>query len=476
MWYDADIDAVMTRTAMRPIPRGRIARGEALVSGLSLRRAVWFCALATNLVAAGLLAFTILFYVVVYTAWLKRHAAEHRHRRRRRRTAAGDRLGRGHRRIGLEPLVLFLIVFLWTPPHFWALALNRSDEYARAGVPMLPVVAGRAATKRQILIYSLLLVRLRCCPGYWVCRCALWRDRRHLGGALHRARVAAQQEREGDRRAATAVRVFHRLSVRAVCGSLAGHGGLMLAHALVTWGRRPDACRAAAGAVPATPAPSTQMRSDMRHGLLAIVLIGAAALGGCSEGVLDPKGPDRRRRTAILFNSLGIMLAIVIPTILATLGVAFWFRSSNRRARYLPDFTYSGRLELLVWSIPAMTVLLVGGVAWIGAHDLDPRKPIASAVKPLKFRSSRSIGNGCSSTPTRHRERQPPDRSGRPAGQLRVDLLGRDEQLLRAAARRPDLHHGGNDDAPSPAGRPFGHIPGLSASSAATVLPTCASP
>ena len=85
----------------------------------------------------------------------------------------------------------------------------------------------------------------------------------------------------------------------------------------------------------------------------------------------------------ILFNSLGIMLAIVIPTILATLGVAFWFRSSNERARYRPDFEYSGRLEMLVWSIPAMTVLLVGGVAWVGSHDLDPRKPIASTVKPV---------------------------------------------------------------------------------------------
>ena len=77
------------------------------------------------------------------------------------------------------------------------------------------------------------------------------------------------------------------------------------------------------------------------------------------------------------------MLAIVIPTILATLAFAFWFRASNTRARYLPDFDYSGRLEMIVWSIPAMTVLLVGGVAWVGAHDLDPRKPIASAVKPL---------------------------------------------------------------------------------------------
>jgi cytochrome o ubiquinol oxidase subunit 2 len=121
----------------------------------------------------------------------------------------------------------------------------------------------------------------------------------------------------------------------------------------------------------------------MRYGVLALVLVGTMAVGGCSQGVLDPRGPIAFAERQILFNSLGIMLAIVIPTILATLGVAYWFRSSNRRAVYLPDFEYSGRLELLVWSIPAMTVLLVGGVAWIGAHDLDPHKPISSSVKPL---------------------------------------------------------------------------------------------
>jgi cytochrome o ubiquinol oxidase subunit 2 len=121
----------------------------------------------------------------------------------------------------------------------------------------------------------------------------------------------------------------------------------------------------------------------MRYLLPAIVLLGAATLTGCTEGVLDPKGPIAAAERQILFNSLAIMLAIVIPTIIATLGVAFWFRSSNGRARYLPDFDYSGRIELLVWSIPAMTVLLVGGVAWVGAHDLDPRKPIISAQKPV---------------------------------------------------------------------------------------------
>jgi cytochrome o ubiquinol oxidase subunit II len=121
----------------------------------------------------------------------------------------------------------------------------------------------------------------------------------------------------------------------------------------------------------------------MRYVVLAIVLIGATTLGGCNEGVLDPKGPIAIAERQILFNSLGIMLAIVIPTILATFGVAYWFRSSNERARYQPEFKYSGRLEVLVWAIPAMTVLLVGGVAWVGAHDLDPRKAIDAATKPV---------------------------------------------------------------------------------------------
>ena len=121
----------------------------------------------------------------------------------------------------------------------------------------------------------------------------------------------------------------------------------------------------------------------MRHGALGFLLVGAAALGGCSEGVLDPKGPVAAAERLIMLNSTGIMLAIVIPTILATLGTAFWFRASNTRARYMPDFAYSGRLELLVWSIPIMTVILVGGVTWIGSYDLDPRKPIASAEKPI---------------------------------------------------------------------------------------------
>jgi cytochrome o ubiquinol oxidase subunit II len=129
---------------------------------------------------------------------------------------------------------------------------------------------------------------------------------------------------------------------------------------------------------------SGYVRSEMRYLPLAILTIGVAALGGCAEGALDPKGPVAFAEREILFNSLGIMLAIVIPTILATLGVAFWFRASNARANYRPNFRYSGRLEMLVWSIPLMTVFLVGGVAWIGSHDLDPPRPIASTEKPLR--------------------------------------------------------------------------------------------
>jgi cytochrome o ubiquinol oxidase subunit II len=123
----------------------------------------------------------------------------------------------------------------------------------------------------------------------------------------------------------------------------------------------------------------------MRYVLLTAVLIGAAALGGCAEGVLDPKGPIALAEREILFNATGIMLAIVVPVMLATLGVAYWFRASNERARYQPNFRYSGRIELLVWSIPLMTVLLVGTVAWISSYDLDPPKPIASSVKPVRI-------------------------------------------------------------------------------------------
>jgi protoheme IX farnesyltransferase len=159
MWYDADIDAQMARTRERPVPAGRVKPGEALAFGLILSLAsVIVLGLTANWVAAALLAFTIFFYVVIYTMWLKRRTPQN--------IVIGGAAGALPPVVGwaavtggvsIEPLVLFLIIFLWTPPHFWALALFRSEDYARAGVPMLPNVAGAAATKRQIFLYSVLL-------------------------------------------------------------------------------------------------------------------------------------------------------------------------------------------------------------------------------------------------------------------------------------------------------------------------------
>jgi cytochrome o ubiquinol oxidase subunit II len=125
----------------------------------------------------------------------------------------------------------------------------------------------------------------------------------------------------------------------------------------------------------------------MRYLALAVLLVGAAALGGCSGGVFDPQGPIAAAERLIMLNATGIMLAIVIPTILATLGMAYWFRASNLRARYLPEFNYSGRVEMLVWSIPLLTILLTGGVTWISSYDLDPPTPLASAVKPVRVQA-----------------------------------------------------------------------------------------
>jgi protoheme IX farnesyltransferase len=160
MWFDADIDAQMKRTASRPLPQGKILPGEALGFGLSLAVAsVLLLSLVANWLAAGLLALTIFFYVVVYTMWLKRLTPQN--------IVIGGAAGAfppmiawtaATGSIDLASLSLFLIIFLWTPPHFWALALLRADDYARAGVPMLPVVAGEGETRSQILIYSLLLV------------------------------------------------------------------------------------------------------------------------------------------------------------------------------------------------------------------------------------------------------------------------------------------------------------------------------
>lgn len=166
MWFDADIDGRMTRTAGRPIPQGRVDAEEALAFGLVLSIAsVLLMALAVGWVPAGLLAFTIFFYAVVYTMGLKRRTAQN--------IVIGGAAGALPPVIGwaavtgtvsAEAMALFLIIFLWTPPHFWALALVRTGDYEAAGVPMLPVVRGRAATRRQIALYSVALAASSALP------------------------------------------------------------------------------------------------------------------------------------------------------------------------------------------------------------------------------------------------------------------------------------------------------------------------
>ena len=168
MWYDRDIDAVMERTQKRPIPMGRMIPGDALGFGIVLAiGSVTVMGLAVNIVAASLLALAILFYVFVYTVWLKRRTPQN--------IVIGGASGAFPPVIGwaavtgsvsVESLVLFAMIFFWTPPHFWALALYRSGDYEKAGVPMLPVVAGQRVTKRQMLLYTLLLLPLALAPTF----------------------------------------------------------------------------------------------------------------------------------------------------------------------------------------------------------------------------------------------------------------------------------------------------------------------
>lgn len=166
MWYDRDIDAIMRRTARRPIPQGRICPNEALSFGIILTIAsVVVMGLAVNWMAAGLIAVTTGFYVFVYTMWLKRRTPQN--------IVIGGAAGAFPPMIGwaavtgdisLASFVWFLIIFLWTPPHFWALALFKSEDYRQAQIPMLPVVAGIAATKKQMLAYTLVLVPVTLLP------------------------------------------------------------------------------------------------------------------------------------------------------------------------------------------------------------------------------------------------------------------------------------------------------------------------
>lgn len=159
MWWESDIDAVMKRTSRRPIPSGKVTRNEALAIGITLAlMSIVMLELAANIVAAGLLAFTIFFYVVIYTMWLKRWTPQN--------IVIGGAAGAFPPMIGwavatggisVESLLMFAIIFVWTPPHFWALALFMNDDYTKAGVPMLTVTHGRKKTRTHILVYTLLL-------------------------------------------------------------------------------------------------------------------------------------------------------------------------------------------------------------------------------------------------------------------------------------------------------------------------------
>ena len=168
MWYDADIDRIMTRTRKRPIPAGKITGDEALAFGITLAiGSVVTLGLLVNWFAGAFLAFTIFFYVIVYTMWLKRSTPQN--------IVIGGAAGAFPPMVGwasvtgsvsLESFILFLIIFMWTPPHFWALALFKSVDYRAAGVPMLPVVAGETSTRHHILVYSLLLAPVGVAPYF----------------------------------------------------------------------------------------------------------------------------------------------------------------------------------------------------------------------------------------------------------------------------------------------------------------------
>ena len=208
MWYDADIDALMRRTRARPVPAGRVQPADALTLGVVLSLlSVMLMGMSVSWLAAGLLAFTILFYAVVYTMWLKRFTPLN--------IVIGGAAGALPPVIGwaaatgtlpLNAWLLFMIIFLWTPPHSWALALYTSADYAKAGIPMMPVARGPASTRRQILLYSLVFVPVAVAPAFTGLGGPVYLAVAAVGGAgflLLAARVAmsragdAEDSREG---------------------------------------------------------------------------------------------------------------------------------------------------------------------------------------------------------------------------------------------------------------------------------------
>jgi protoheme IX farnesyltransferase len=235
MWYDADIDAIMSRTASRPIPSGRIHPKEALAFGLTLSAfSVVILGLAVNWLSAGLLAFTIFFYAVIYTMWLKRSTPQN--------IVIGGAAGAFPPMIGwacvtggvsIESTVLFLITFLWTPAHFWALALFKMRDYEAVGVPMLPNVSGEATTKVQILLYAVLTAVISVVPtflgfasfGYGLFAAA-------LGAGFIWYSIGVLRMPEGDRAMAPAKKLF----AFSILYLFAIFSGLMFDHLIASFG------------------------------------------------------------------------------------------------------------------------------------------------------------------------------------------------------------------------------------------------
>ena len=233
MWWDADIDAVMTRTAKRPIPDGRIQPNEALAFGLTLSvGSVLILGLASNWLAAGLLAFTIVFYAVIYSMWLKRATPQN--------IVIGGAAGAlppviGQAvisgSVGIESIGLFLIIFIWTPPHFWALALVKAGEYAKAGIPMMPNVAGPQSTRRQIVYYTLLLGPLGLAPvalGFGGLLYAIVGSLGGLGMLAFSIQVFRNREGEAEKRAAMGMFAFSILYLFLLFSALLAEQGLGL--------------------------------------------------------------------------------------------------------------------------------------------------------------------------------------------------------------------------------------------------------
>ena len=238
MWYDADIDAVMNRTKSRPIPAGRITKGEALGLGLALSGlSCMMLGLASNWFAGAFLAFTIFFYVVIYTIWLKRLTPQN--------IVIGGAAGAFPPMIGwavatggvsVESVLMFMLIFMWTPPHFWALALFMKDDYSKARVPMLTVTHGRAATRRHILVYTLLLAPFALALGFTSIGgpvyliAALVLNARFIWGAL---RILRRDDAAAEADGYKSEKAFFRFSLAFL---FLHFGALLVEKTLTVWG------------------------------------------------------------------------------------------------------------------------------------------------------------------------------------------------------------------------------------------------